>query len=166
MTTEKGLTDARQQDIREVLDAGKGLPASVTERNGIQYKCSCVRYKSKNVGLAPVRILKGENADDKLEDAIEVYGSAHVVKQLERANTTDSMNQVRAKFNKDKVSATTVINAIGSGLITAEQQIEAVADMNSGKAKNFTDACARFLGIGEDALKDVEPTHVHWDCVG
>ena len=131
----------------------------IIEKDGVSYELEQVRYKSQVVGLAPTMLLD----DDSM---VKQYGLADICELARRQIKQDAKNQVRAKYNKDKVSATTVINAIGSGDITPEQQAQAVKDMTAGKAKNFTEACARFLGIGEDALKDVKPTHVHWDCVG
>lgn len=135
-------------------------------RDGVEYELEAVHYKGKCVGLAPTKkfIADGVEWDDVLEKLIEAYHSADVAMSFTRQLKQDVKNIVRAKFNKDKVSATTVINAIGSGAITAEMQTKAVEEMRSGKYKTFTDACAAYLGIGEDALKNADAEHIHWDC--
>ena len=135
----------------------------VEEREGLKYELEAVHCKSKCVGLAPTQTFDGV-ADDVLEKLLEVYGSDRIVACFTRQIKQDAKNLVRAKFNKDKVSATTVINAIGAGLITPEQQQQAVVEMNAGKYKTFTDACAAYLGVGEDALKNIDSEHIHWDC--
>jgi len=130
----------------------------VEVRDGIEYELEAVHYKSKCVGLAPTR-----SFDDD-ESMLEHYGLADLCSLATRQLKQDVKNAVRAKYNKDKVSATTVINAIGAGTITPEMQQQAVVEMQAGKYKTFTDACAAYLGIGEDALKNADPSHVHWDC--
>lgn len=132
----------------------------IVERDGVSYEVEPVRYKTQCVGLAATRLL-----DDK--EMVEQYTLAAICELARRQKKQDAKNSVRAKFNRDKVSATAVINAIGTGQITTEMQAKAVELMNkSAGAMNFTEACSRFLGIGEDALKDADPTHIHWDCAG
>lgn len=146
------------------LDVEKPNAGKTVERDGVKYSCTSVRHKGKNVGFAPSRIPQGELFDDQLEWLTNEYGSEAIVKCFDRQIKQDAMNAVRGKFNKDKVSATTVINAIGDGRITAEMQQKAVKEMKAGIHKTFTDACATYLGIGEDALKNADAAHIHWDC--
>jgi hypothetical protein len=134
------------------------------KKDGIEYSCVPVRHKFKVVGFAPTKVPQGETYDDQLEYLTNEYGSESIVKCFVRQNKQDAMNDVRAKYNKDKVSATTVINAIGSGAITPEMQQKAADEVKSGKYKTFTDACAAYIGVGEDALKNADPEHIHWDC--
>ena len=148
------------------LDIEKPNDAETVEKDGAVYECTSVRHKGKNVGFAPTKIPQGESFDDQLEWLTDEKGSKCIVKCFVRQLKQDAMNAVRAKYNKDKVSATTVINAIGSGDITAEMQKKAVEEMTAGKYKTFTDACAAYLGIGEDALKNADSKHIHWDCAG
>ena len=130
----------------------------VEVHDGVEYELEPVKYKSKCVGLAPTRVF------DDDESMLEHYGLSVLCSLAGRQLKQDAKNTVRAKYNKDKVSATTVINAIGAGTITPEMQQKAVELMKAGKHKTFTDACAAFLGIGEDALKNADPSHIHWDC--
>lgn len=142
----------------------KANDAKIVKKDGIEYRCTSVRHKGRNVGFAPTKKPVGDSYDDELEWLTNDYGSESIVKCFVRQNAQDAMNMVRAKYNKDKVSATAVINAIGAGLITAEMQTKAVEGMKAGKYKTFTDACATYLGIGEDALKNADSEHIHWDC--
>lgn len=133
------------------------------EKDGVQYVCNPVRHKSKNVGFAPTKMPQGDNYDDQLEWLTNEYGSDAIVKCFVRQNKQDAMNAVRAKYNKDKVSASAVLKAIGTGALTPEDIAAATEEMTAGKGA-FTDLCAARLGIGEDALKNADPKHVHWDC--
>ncbi len=145
-------------------DIEKAAEGKDVERNGVKYSCQAVRHKGKNVGFAPAKTAQGKSSDDQLEWLTNKYGSKDIVACFTRQLKQDVMNAVRAKYSKDKVSATTVINAIGNGTITVEMQQKAVEEMAAGKYKTFTDACAAYLGIGEGALKNADPKHIHWDC--
>ena len=138
----------------------------VEEHGEYRYELEPVHYKSKCVGLAATKTAPDDHVspDDHMDWLLNEYGVEAVVNCFSRQLKQDVKNAVRGKYNKDKVSATTMINAIGAGLITPEQQQQAVLEMNAGKYKTFTDACAAYLGIGEDALKNADPEHIHWDC--
>ena len=138
----------------------------VEVRDGKEYELFPVHHKGKCVGLAPVRSytdIDAAEAEAETPEARKAFREWLFTCGMRQA-AQDAMNAVRAKYNKDKVSATTVINAIGAGIITPEMQQQAVEEMNAGKYKTFTDACAAYLGIGEDALKNADSSHIHWDC--
>ena len=137
-------------------------------REGVEYELTAVKHgkPAKCVGLAPTKQSPANvvSPDDILDWMLTEYGAEAIVKCFDRQNKQDVKNIVRGKYNKDKVSAATVINAIGDGRITAEMQQKAVKEVAAGKHKTFTDACATYLGIGEDALKNADPKHIHWNC--
>ena len=119
----------------------------------------------KCVGLAPTKQAPADvhSPDDILDWMLNEYGAEAIVKCFDRQLKQDVKNNVRAKFNKDKVTATMANNAINDGRITPDQIVEATEIMKSGKM-NFTEAITTFLGVGEDALKNADATHIHWDC--
>lgn len=129
----------------------------VEVRDGIEYELEAVHYKSKCVGLAPTRCF------DDDESMLEHYGLSDLCSLAKRQLKQDGKNAVRAKYNKDKVSASAVLKAIGAGELSPEDIELATVDMKAGKG-TFTDLCAARLGVGEDALKNADPSHVHWDC--
>jgi len=141
-------------------------------REGVEYELSATKTgkPSKCVGLAPTKIPQGETFDDKLEWLTNEYGSEAIVKCFARQNVQDAMNNVRAKYNKDKVTASAVIKAVNDGLVSPEEYAAAWADVKrennpTGKFENLTTAiCTLYLGTGEDALKNADPAHIHWDC--
>lgn len=137
----------------------------IEEHNGKKYVLEAVEYQKKGVGLAPTLAIEGESADDQLDFLLQTYGSALIVSKFERQNKQDAKNAVRGKFNKDKVSATTIINAQASGELTIEMMASAKKDYDAGKYDhNWTKCCAAQLGLGEDALAHADSTHIHWDC--
>ena len=134
-------------------------------REGVEYDLSPVEHKKVGVGFAPTKTVQGDTDDDKLEWLTTEYGSAPIVKCFVRQNKSDAMNNVRGKYNKDKVSATTIINAQKTGEMTTEMFIAAKKDYDANKYDhNWTKCCSVQLGIGDDALDKADATHKHWDC--
>ena len=130
----------------------------VEEHEGVEYELEPTKYKSRCVGLAPTRSFKTD------EEMLEHYGLPALCALAGRQLKQDAKNAVRGKFNKDKVSASAVVKAIGSGVLTSEDVEMAALDVREGRYKTFTDACAARMGIGEDALENANPEHIHWDC--
>jgi hypothetical protein len=87
-----------------------------------------------------------------------------IIELARRQLKQDAKNAVRAKYNKDKVTASMALNAIASGELSPDDIETANKALADGSAKSFTDACAKLLGIGEDALKNADASHIHWDC--
>ena len=136
----------------------------VEEREGVEYELSPVEHAKKGVGLAPTKIPQGDTEDDKLEWLTNEYGAGAIVACFGRQLKQDSMNAVRGKYNKDKVTASTINRAIGDGTMTTEMIEQANKDFKDGKGKNWTTCAAAIIGFGEDALKNADPEHIHWDC--
>ena len=130
-----------------------------------EYELEPVHYKGKCVGLAPTKMIIGKSSDDALEWLTNEYGSEAIVGCFTRQLKQDVKNTVRAKYNKDKVTASAVIKACNSGQVSPEEYAEAWKQTQAGKYKDLTTAiCTLYLGTGEDALKNADPSHKHWDC--
>ena len=131
----------------------------VEVHDGVEYELEPVHYKTKCVGLAPTQAYDGLEAMLEKMDDNAVFALA--IRQLKQ----DVKNAVRAKYNKDNVSATTIINAQASGELTIEMMQAAKKDYDAGKYEhNWTRCCAAQLGLGDDALAKANPSHIHWDC--
>jgi len=139
----------------------------VEVRDGIEYDLYPVHHgkPKKCVGLAPVKRYKDM---DELEASADSPKAKKAIREWlftcgMRQAAQDVMNTVRGKYNKDKVTASTVQNAMNSGELTPDQIKQATDEMVAGKG-NFTECAAAILGLGQDALKNADPSHIHWDC--
>ena len=131
----------------------------VEVHDGVEYELEPTHYKSKCVGFAPTRSF------DSDEEMLEHYGLSDLCAAAGRQKKQDAKNAVRGKYNKDKVSATTIINAQKTGEMTTEMFIAAKKDYDANKYDhNWTKCCSVQLGIGDDALDKADATHKHWDC--
>ena len=131
------------------------------ERDGVVYLATEVRTDKKCVGLAP-RIkfkLDGDSYADALEKMTVELGEEQLFKLADAQLNTSTQNRVRAKYNKDKFSASQTVAAIASGEITTDDI------MSTQKQRNvsFTEAAGILMGVGKNAVVDSE--HVHWDCL-
>ena len=127
----------------------------VRSENGVEvaYTFSPVRHGGNQVGYSPRRSF------DTDEEMLEYFGLPILCSLADRQKDQDGKNAVRAKFTKDKVKASSVVNALAAGEISVEQINEVVRV----KGLSFTDAAASLMGIGKEAK--VEPNKVHWDIL-
>ena len=119
----------------------------------VEYLCSPVRHGGAQVGYAPRRKMVD------LDEMLGVLSPEKIYSLADRQLDQDMKNAVRAKFTKDKVKASSVVNALASGEISVEQINEIVRV----KGLTFTDAAASLMGVGKDAK--VEPYKIHWDIL-
>lgn len=128
------------------------------ERDGVCYELTAVKTDSKVVGLAPtVRF-------DTLSEMLDVFDEATVLALAVRQYRTDAQNKVRARLNKDKVSASDIVAEIVSGRFTSEMQEEANRMWQQpGGPKDFTAAAAKLLGLGRQATPAADT--IHWEIL-
>jgi hypothetical protein len=128
--------------------------------SGVECAVEETRFKGRCVGLAPTRNFTTD------EEMLEHYKLSGLCALATRQLKQDAKNAVRAKYQRDQVSATTIINAQASGEMTPEMIAAAKADYDAGKYEhNWTRCCAVQLGLGDDALAKADPRHIHWDCI-
>ena len=139
----------------------------VEVRDGKEYELFPVHHKGKCIGLAPVRSytdIDAAEAEAETPEARKAFREWLFTCGMRQA-AQDVMNAVRAKYNKDKVTASTVIKACNNGDVSPEQYQESWDAVGAGTYKDLTTAiCTMWLSLGEDAFKKADPTHIHWDC--
>jgi hypothetical protein len=124
------------------------------ERDGVKYEIADVQSGKKVVGRAPTRSY--DTPQDMLDDIGPEVMFSLAIRQIRQ----DHANAVRAKFNKDKVSASTVTKEIGTD---AKKLIKVSEFMKAHPDVDFTEAACATLGLGPSAKPD--ENRIHWDVL-
>lgn len=125
----------------------------VEVRDEVEYFCTPVKHQSKQVGYAPRRKLVD------LDEMLELFTPEEIFKLADRQFATDGKNKVRGKFTKDKIKASTILDAIANGTL----KTDAIMAEAEAKGIDFTKAGAALLGIGKDA--EIKSEKIHWDIL-
>ena len=129
---------------------------AVDTKDEVDYYLHPVKWHSKDVGFAPVKVRK--DLDDLLSD----YTPEQIFELATTQLFTRARNAVAGKFNKDGFTASDVGAAVATGELTPDMQSQAHEMVKNNQAKDFTEACGIVLGRDEKAKPN--PNKTHWDC--
>ena len=129
---------------------------AVETKDDVEYYLHPVKWHSKDVGFAPVKVRK--DLDDLLED----YTKEQVFELATTQLFTRARNAVAGKFNKDGFTASDVGAAFLAGELTPELIAEAQELRKRGQYEQYHEAIAHVLGRDEKAKPN--PNKIHWDC--